>query len=94
MALNFPAEVDGKLPTRPIFSRLASFSFPGHVISVYLLDPLRRLLSAYIWLEEAQSLGLFVLLDWANPYYTFINTGIPFVSLRSIYPLTVLSLRS
>lgn len=83
MALTFPAEENGALPSPPVFSKLSVFCFPGHVISVYLLDPSRRLLSAYIWLEEAQRLGLYVLLDWAKPCYTFIDTGIPCVSYPS-----------
>ncbi|KAH8110519.1 hypothetical protein DFH11DRAFT_1708782 [Phellopilus nigrolimitatus] len=82
MALSFPSEVDGNLPSKPSFSQLSFFYFPGHVISVYLLDPLRRLLSAYIWIESTNTLGLYVLMDWAVPVYVFLNTGIPCDPLR------------
>ncbi|EJD08229.1 uncharacterized protein FOMMEDRAFT_16680 [Fomitiporia mediterranea MF3/22] len=75
MALHFPGEDNGS-EEAPYFSKLTSFCFPGHVISVYLLDPLRRLLSAYIWVERTNHLGLYVLLDWSIPLYVFLNTGI------------------
>lgn len=83
MALHFPgdAEAGEGEPGAPFFSKLASFCFPGHVISVYLLDPIRRLLSAYIWVEKTNHLGLYVLLDWAVPLYVYLNTGISCVSL-------------
>ncbi|KAI5116125.1 hypothetical protein M0805_004505 [Coniferiporia weirii] len=76
MSLTFPEEADESPTSKPTFTKLSCFSFPGHVISVYLLDPLRRLLSAYIWISTTKTLGLYVLLDWDTPAYVFINTGI------------------
>lgn len=85
MALTFPPEINGTLPSKPVFAQLSSFNFPGHVISVYLLDPLRRILSAYIWMQRYNTLGLYVLLDWNIPIYVFIDTGIPCVCFINLF---------
>ena len=82
VCLRFSDEND-PIPTKPEFDQLSAFSFPGHVVSVYLLDPLKRLLSAYIWIEATNQLGLYMLLDWSIPVYVYINTGILFVGIRS-----------
>lgn len=80
MALTFPEEKEGQPCAKPEYKKICCFYFPGHVISVYLLNPIRRLLSAYIWIPSTSSLGLYVLLDWTIPLYVYINTGIPCVS--------------
>ena len=76
MALYFPEDEQQS----PCFTKLLNLCFPGQVISIYLLDPSRRLLSAYIWLQNQNHLGLFVLLDWTDPNYVFLDTGIVCVS--------------
>ncbi|KAL5512539.1 hypothetical protein ACEPAG_3192 [Sanghuangporus baumii] len=75
MALHFPGDDEVNYQP-PYFTKLSTLCFPGQVISIYLLDPLRRLLSAYIWLQRTNTLGLYVLLDWTKPLYVFLNTGI------------------
>lgn len=80
MALTFPEEKPGLPPGKPEYKKLCFFCFPGHVISVYLLNPLKRLLSAYIWIPSTNTLGLYLLLDWTVPVYVYINTGISCVS--------------
>ncbi|TDL22931.1 hypothetical protein BD410DRAFT_787748, partial [Rickenella mellea] len=70
VALVFP--VDGP----PCFEMRSTFTLPGWVMSVYLLDPSRRLLSAYLWLESSGSLALYVLLDWEKRLTAFFDTGI------------------
>lgn len=79
IALRFPFEVEGQLQGKPVFEKLANFKFPGFVIGVYLLNPIKRLLSAYIYLDGA-TIGLYVLSDWNVPSYTYIDTGIPYLN--------------
>ena len=64
----------------PIFSRVTDFKTTGVVMNVFLLDPSARLLSAFIWVASANTIGLYALLDWDKQEYVFIDTGIECVS--------------
>ncbi|KAK7032162.1 hypothetical protein VNI00_013336 [Paramarasmius palmivorus] len=60
----------------PSFSHVTSFRTTGVVMNIFLLDPAARLLSAFIWVSESNTIGLFVLLDWDRDEYVFVDTGI------------------
>lgn len=45
-------------------------------MNVFLLDPPRRLLSAFVWIASSNTIGLYVLLDWAKDDYVFVDTGV------------------
>lgn len=61
---------------RPIFDTLTSFHTTGVIMNVFLLDPPRRLLSAFVWIASSNTIGLYVLLDWAKDDYVFVDTGV------------------
>ncbi|EIW80435.1 hypothetical protein CONPUDRAFT_165959 [Coniophora puteana RWD-64-598 SS2] len=62
---------------RPVFRALTAFHTAGVVMNVFLLDPPRRLLSAFVWFASTPpTIGLYVLPDWAKEEYVFIDTGI------------------
>ncbi|KAL0574511.1 hypothetical protein V5O48_007444 [Marasmius crinis-equi] len=60
----------------PSFSNVTSFRTTGVVMNIFLLDPGARLLSAFIWVSESNTIGLYVLLDWEREEYVFVDTGI------------------
>lgn len=60
----------------PTFSRVTDFRTTGVVMNVFLLDPQRRLLSAFVWVSATNTIGLFTLPDWDKREYVFIDTGI------------------
>ncbi|KAK1231994.1 hypothetical protein PQX77_004875 [Marasmius sp. AFHP31] len=60
----------------PSFSHVTSFRTTGVVMNIFLLDPSARLLSAFIWVSESNTIGLYVLLDWDRDEYVFVDTGI------------------
>ncbi|KAG7091429.1 hypothetical protein E1B28_010465 [Marasmius oreades] len=60
----------------PSFSHVTSFRTTGVVMNIFLLDPSARLLSAFIWVSESNTIGLYVLLDWEREEYVFVDTGI------------------
>lgn len=81
MRLHFPLLAPGvDTPPRPEFSALASFNTYGAVMNVFLLDPTERVLSAFIWMSNSNTIGLYALLDWDTREYVFIDTGIFCVS--------------
>ncbi|KAG6382197.1 hypothetical protein JVT61DRAFT_848 [Boletus reticuloceps] len=45
-------------------------------MNVFLLDPPRRLLSAFVWVASSNTIGLYVLPDWAKDEYVFVDTGV------------------
>ncbi|KIJ63518.1 hypothetical protein HYDPIDRAFT_168356 [Hydnomerulius pinastri MD-312] len=61
---------------KPIFFPLTSFHTTGVVMNVFLLDPPRRLLSAFVWVASSNTIGLYVLLDWAKDEYVFVDTSV------------------
>ncbi|KAF9218711.1 hypothetical protein BS17DRAFT_811543 [Gyrodon lividus] len=61
---------------KPDFFPLTSFHTTGVVMNVFLLDPPRRLLSAFVWVASSNTIGLYVLLDWAKDEYVFVDTGV------------------
>ncbi|KXN92881.1 hypothetical protein AN958_07218 [Leucoagaricus sp. SymC.cos] len=63
---------------QPIFSRVTEFRTMGVVMNIFLLDPSERLLSAFVWVASSNTIGLYALLDWKRPEYTFIDTGIEY----------------
>ncbi|KAG6331424.1 hypothetical protein ID866_7665 [Astraeus odoratus] len=63
-------------PSKPVFLHLTSFYTTGVVMNVFLLDPPRRLLSAFVWIASSSTIGLYVLLDWAEDEYVFVDTSV------------------
>lgn len=45
------------LEPKPVFSPLTSFHTTGVVMNVFLLDPPRRLLSAFVWVASSNTIG-------------------------------------
>ncbi|KAL4079005.1 hypothetical protein J3A83DRAFT_4085372 [Scleroderma citrinum] len=82
MKLSFPPETpehaspDPSSETGPLFFPLTSFYTTGVVMNVFLLDPPRCLLSAFVWVASSNTIGLYVLLDWTNDEYVFVDTGV------------------
>ncbi|KAK7691959.1 hypothetical protein QCA50_005364 [Cerrena zonata] len=72
--LEFPP--DGDQTQTPTFSKLSKFRTTGIVMNIFLLDPTARLLSAFIWVPENNTIGLFVLPDWERDEYVYIDTNI------------------
>lgn len=66
--------------TPPIFEHVTEFKTRGVVMNVFLLDPIARLLSAFIYAGGTSTICLYALLDWDKPEYIFIDTGIECVS--------------
>ncbi|KAF9236021.1 hypothetical protein BU15DRAFT_50681 [Melanogaster broomeanus] len=66
----------GNRMSKPIFCPLTSFHTTGVVMNVFLLDPPRRLLSAFVWVATSNTIGLYVLLDWEKDEYVFVDTGV------------------
>lgn len=77
MQIDFPLE--GSNP-KPTFTTLSSFSIPGPVMNVFLLDPIQKLFAAFIFLAGPQSIGLYCLPNWDQPEFIFIDTCITCVS--------------
>ncbi|THH20500.1 hypothetical protein EW146_g876 [Bondarzewia mesenterica] len=67
-------------PPTPAFSHIKSFKMSGLVMNVFLLDPSARLLSGFVWIVSTNTIGLYVLLDWDNDEYIFVDTTIPCVA--------------
>lgn len=67
----------------PAFFPLKNFKMTGLVMNVFLLDPVARLLSGFIWIVSSSTIGLFVLPDWNRDEYVFVDTKIPCVSGHS-----------
>ena len=87
MKLEFPdspLDSRGRPAAAPVFSRLATFRTMGVVMNVFLLDPAVRLLSAFVWVPSSNTIGLYALLDWDQPQYVYIDTGIECVSPRRL----------
>jgi hypothetical protein len=80
MQLTFP-EAEATAANPPTFQHITNFRTSGVVMNIFLLDPASRLLSAFIWMSQTNSIGLYVLLDWDQPDYVFIDTGIECVRL-------------
>jgi hypothetical protein len=80
MRLTFSDPPSGESSSeRPVFSRVTDFKTTGVVMNIFLLDPSERLLSAFVWVASSNTIGLYALLDWSKPEYTFIETGIDYV---------------
>jgi hypothetical protein len=71
MGLVFP---EGAAP--PKFVEISRFRTWGVVINIFLLDPSSRTLSAFIFVPESSSIGLFMIPDWNKQEYVFVDTGI------------------
>lgn len=63
---------------------LIKFHTPRQVLKLFLLDALSGLSLAIIWLTENSSIGLGILLDWEQPEYLFVRTGMGHVSIRAL----------
>lgn len=80
---NSPPTSDTDPEAVPAFFPLKTFKMTGLVMNVFLLDPVARLLSGFIWIVSSSTIGLFVLPDWSRDEYVFVDTKIPCVSARS-----------
>jgi hypothetical protein len=85
MRLDFPEEPSPNggpplLLKKPEFHHVADFKTAGAVMNVFLLDPPSRLLSAFIWVEQSNTIGLYVLPDWSKNEYVFLDSGLQCVS--------------
>lgn len=67
-------------PPPPTFSSITKFNTTGMVLNVFILNHTSRILSAYIWLPEGNTLGLYVVPDWDRDEYIFFDTTISCVS--------------
>ncbi|KIY47646.1 hypothetical protein FISHEDRAFT_44867 [Fistulina hepatica ATCC 64428] len=76
MRLGFEEDEAGKLVRPPSFDCLSEFKTTGVVMNIFLLDPIHRLLAAFVWIAVPNTIGLFVLTDWGKREYIFIDTGI------------------
>lgn len=65
----------------PTFHELATFKTMGVVMNIFLLNPSRRFLAAFIWIPDSDTIGLYTLLDWDKPEYVFIDTQVKIVSV-------------
>jgi hypothetical protein len=78
MKLMFPPP-DSSNP--PEFKTVATFHCLGAVMNVFLLDPLSRIMSVFLWIPSTNSLGLYVIPDWDQPQEVHFDTGIICVRL-------------
>ncbi|KAG7439659.1 uncharacterized protein BT62DRAFT_957815 [Guyanagaster necrorhizus] len=77
MRLRFPEPLaNGTLNGSPTFNHVTHFKTRGVVMNVFLLDPVARLLSSYIWISTSNTIALYLLPDWSKDEYVFIDTGI------------------
>ncbi|KAK0446952.1 uncharacterized protein EV420DRAFT_882849 [Desarmillaria tabescens] len=77
MRLRFPEPLaNGALNGPPTFNHVTRFKTKGVVMNVFLLDPVARLLSSYIWISTSNTIALYLLPDWSKDEYVFIDTGI------------------
>ncbi|KAG9308575.1 hypothetical protein JVU11DRAFT_11679 [Chiua virens] len=72
----FETSSQSTFESKPVFFPLTSFHTTGVVMNVFLLDPPRRLLSAFVWVASSNTIALYVLLDWAKDEYVFVDTGV------------------
>jgi len=85
MKLTFFDGPSGESSTKPpVFSPVGEFLSRGMVMNVFLLDPLQRLLSAFVWMSTFSTIALYVLLDWNKQEYVFVDTGIECVSVPAV----------
>ena len=75
----------------PNFARVTAFRTAGVVMNVFLLDPIARLLSAFVWVSSTNTIGLYALPDWDKPEYIFVDTGIECVCYRLHHSLVRLT---
>ncbi|KAG6895926.1 hypothetical protein C0992_011559 [Termitomyces sp. T32_za158] len=68
----------------PKFEHVTEFKTRGVVMNVFLLDPIARLLSAFIYASGTNTICLYALLDWDKPEYIFIDTGIECVFTKTL----------
>lgn len=71
MGLHFPAD-----DRPPEFMQIARFSTMGLVINVFLLDPSARILAAFVYNLDTETICLYLIPDWEKREYVLINTGI------------------
>ncbi|KAF9465174.1 hypothetical protein BDZ94DRAFT_1254710 [Collybia nuda] len=80
MRLKFSDSPSGESSSPPVFSHVTDFRTAGVVMNVFLLDPSAQLLSAFVWVAGSNTIGLYVLLNWDEKEYVFIDTGIECVA--------------
>lgn len=76
MGLHFPAD-----DRPPEFMQIARFSTMGLVINVFLLDPSARILAAFVYNLDTETICLYLIPDWEKREYVLINTGIACVRI-------------
>ncbi|KAK7472029.1 hypothetical protein VKT23_000140 [Stygiomarasmius scandens] len=57
----------------PVFDEVMGFTTLGVVMNIFILDPGRGLISAFVWRERTNTIGLVVILE---DEYVFVDTGI------------------
>ena len=68
----------------PLFSHVTSFQIHGHPCNLFLLDTSAHLLATFVCLSSSNNIALHVLHDWNEDAYSFIDTGIEWVSTRLV----------
>ncbi|KAL1740971.1 hypothetical protein HDZ31DRAFT_46416, partial [Schizophyllum fasciatum] len=76
MRLDFSEAPSGDPTVPPTFRHVSTFRTMGVVMNVFLLDPPARLLAAFIYIARTNNVGLYVILDWDEGEYVFVDTGI------------------
>ena len=80
---NEGVNVRDRTASKDIISRITEFKIPGEVMHLFLLNPTQRILCAYVWIPGTRTIGLYLLLDWKEENYVFVDTGIICVSAWS-----------
>lgn len=77
MRINFS---DTLSDTLPAFEEIRTFVSAGAVMNIFLLDPIRGLLASFVWLRSTNTIGLYIMPDWEEDAYVFVDTGLQCVS--------------
>lgn len=85
MRINFSDRLTETLPT---FDEIRTFTSPGAVMNIFLLDPIRGLLASFVWLRLTNTIGLYVMPDWEEDAYVFVDTGLQCVRPMLFMPLS------
>ena len=89
MRINFSDQLSDVLPA---FEEIRTFVSAGAVMNIFLLDPIRGLLASFVWLRSTNTIGLYVMPDWSEDVYVFVDTGLQCVSyLSAMLPLAMYS---
>ncbi|KZV65348.1 hypothetical protein PENSPDRAFT_638507 [Peniophora sp. CONT] len=73
MRINFADKLSDTLPA---FEEIRTFISAGAVMNIFLLDPIRGLLASFVWLHSTNTIGLYVMPNWEEDAYVFVDTGL------------------